>query len=69
MTATTWPLHEFLNRQLGRRPAFLRPRRRVKGRCGEPDRAARARRGLVRAIGRDVNAILAAAGELPLPGS
>lgn len=60
-------LDEFLNRHLGRRPAYLRPGLRLKGRWSEPDRDGGSRGRLVEAVRRDVNAMLAAAGEPPLP--
>src|SRR5436305_1346801 len=51
-------LEQFLERQLGRRPAYLRPGLRLKGRWSDAGGADAARRGLVGAIRRDVNAIL-----------
>ena len=63
-------LEEFLTRQLGKRPAYLRAGLRLKGRWdADADAVARAggRRGLAATIRADVNAILGAAGEPPLP--
>src|SRR5204862_6972830 len=47
-------LEQFLERQLGRRPAYLRPGLRLMGRWGDPGGADAARRGVAAAIRRDV---------------
>jgi hypothetical protein len=63
-------LDEFLSKQLGKRPAFLRPGLRLKGRWDAEDvRRAGGMRGITASIRTDVNAILGAAGEPPLPAS
>jgi hypothetical protein len=54
----------FLNTQLGKRPAFLRPGLRLKRRW---DAAASGSQTIADEIRAEVNAILAAAGEPPLP--
>jgi HNH endonuclease len=61
-------LELFLNRQLGNRPAYLRPGLRLKGRWEHQEVAAVGGLvGLLPLIRADVNAILAAAAEPPLP--
>lgn len=61
-------LRLWLDQQLGNRPALLRPGLRLKGHWdAQAVAAAGGQRGLANVIRVDVNAILAAANEPPLP--